>query len=179
MTNQLRKAQLPRRRNYSSRKHDRMDRSPDDYCRQRKQRAGASISRIHDPGSKRQKIGDRCHGLHASQSASGQVHDAGRDQRPAPGRRRQLSEAHLLLAKCPAPCEVQRDMERSKSSAVSNELRLRRIRNKPLAGTMAVIVQSEAGSPDRSSAQLLLSIRGVAKTFRQECRSQGHFARSC
>jgi spermidine/putrescine transport system ATP-binding protein len=30
---------------------------------------------------------------------------------------------------------------------------------------MAVIVQSEAGAPDRSSGPLLLSIRGVAKTF--------------
>ena len=30
---------------------------------------------------------------------------------------------------------------------------------------MAVIVQSDAGSPDRSSAKLLLSIRGVAKHF--------------
>ena len=30
---------------------------------------------------------------------------------------------------------------------------------------MAVIIQSDAGSPDRSSAKLLLSIRGVAKHF--------------
>ena len=66
--------------------------------------------------------GDRCHRLHSSQSASGQVHDCGRDQKPASRRRGQLSEAHLLLARCPAPCEVQRDMERSESSAVSNDL---------------------------------------------------------
>src|SRR5208337_2744624 len=57
--------------------------------------------------------------LHPSQSARRAVHDPGGSKESAPRRRRQLPEASIFLAKCPAPRQIQRDLERSKSHAIA------------------------------------------------------------
>jgi spermidine/putrescine transport system ATP-binding protein len=53
-------------------------------------------------------------------------------------------------------------LERSESGTIAG---VGAIRGKHLAEKMAVIVQSEAGPPDRSSGPLLLSMLGVSKNF--------------
>jgi putative spermidine/putrescine transport system substrate-binding protein/spermidine/putrescine transport system substrate-binding protein len=67
--------------------NQRMDRSPHDHGRQRKQRSRLQISRVHDPIADPEK-GHRRNRLHASQSARRPVYDAGRSKEPAPRRRR-------------------------------------------------------------------------------------------
>ena len=127
-------------------------------------------------------------GLHSGESASRAVHDAGRDQRPASRRCGQLSEAALLLAECAAPRQVQRNLERSKSSTV-NEYRLpfafwhgmarsslpadSALRDTGLA-TMSEPATSDAHSFDGSSARH--PQRG--QVVREECRAARHFAAS-
>ena len=80
MTNQLRKSNFPSRRDDSQRKHDRLDRSPDDHCRQRQQRSGLQISGVHDPGADA-KESHRRDWIYARESTRRAVHDARRSKR--------------------------------------------------------------------------------------------------
>ncbi len=76
------------------------------------------IPAVHGRGANPEE-GHGCYRVHSGESAGGTIHDAGRDQGPAPRRRGQLSDASLFLAKCAAPRQVQRNLERSKGRTVT------------------------------------------------------------
>src|SRR3954467_4302606 len=98
-----------------------MDRSPDDHRCEQEQRAGRTISGIHDPGEDAEgRL--RCHRVHAGERNRGTV-DVGRAAEGAAlGRRRKLSKTYLLLAKRAPAGQVHRDLERSQSFAVTTTL---------------------------------------------------------
>src|SRR5437667_106235 len=112
---------IPYWRNYSEGEHHRLDRPFNDHVGQPKQRISGTVSGIHDP-SEDAKSGQRCHRLHSGEWNIC-ADDVSRTTKvPSSGRRGELPEAHLLLAKRATPRQVQRDLERSQSIAVTTSL---------------------------------------------------------
>ena len=122
-----------------------------------------------------QKTATDVTGYYARQSAGSTVHDAGRNKRPAPGQHRRLPETHLLLAECPTPHEIQRDLERSESGAIGSKRVSSPIRNKQLRGDNGrhrSIRSGRTGSKFRAAPacpsaewQKLLANMSFSKTF--------------
>ena len=117
VTNQLHKSGITYPGRDSRRRHDRVDRPPDDYLLKRQQ--GTRLSAIElphlRPGA---KAAQRCDGIYPGQPASRRVDDSGTAPQPAPGRHRCLPAPDCLLAGCAAAREIYRDMERSKGQPV-------------------------------------------------------------
>src|ERR1700682_4922595 len=122
-----------------------MDRPLDDHFRERQQGTGTCLPRIHDPG-KDAKTRHRSHPLHSGQSWRVAVSHSERDEGPAPGQSRRVHAAHLFLAGCSSPREVQRNLKRGQSRAVSS-------------------AAANSRAPDAISRGVLLEVRGVAKRF--------------
>ena len=118
--------------------------------------------------AKTQKTGDRRNRLlRPANPSAAQFMTPRRSEESAPRRRRRLPEAHLFLAECSAPRQVQRDLERSESRAVDSRGRIGKSASMELRCTTRRCnpLQSEANVPDRVYARSCCSIRNVAKSF--------------
>jgi spermidine/putrescine transport system substrate-binding protein len=115
MTNQLRQAHFP-----IGETIPRLDRPHDDHRGERPPGTRDRVPGIPGRGPHPEAGGQR-DGLHPRQSRRGSVHVGRGEEELAPGRRRELPEAHLFLAERATPRQVQRDLERGESSAMNYE----------------------------------------------------------
>src|SRR5580704_14194308 len=127
-----------------------MDLPPDDYYGERAQGPRHRISGVHDR-SENTKNGNRRYGIRSCQSPRGRAHDRRAAEVAAPGRRGRIHDAHLFLAECAAPRQVQRNLERNKGGTVTKT-------SPDAAAVGTAATPAAAGAP-------ILSIRQAIKRF--------------
>src|SRR5215813_13700511 len=135
--------EFPHRGNHPQGKYHRLDRPSDDSRRQSPQRSRHGIPCLYGRGQDAETH-HRRHALHARPSRRGAIHDRRGEEDSAPRRSGSLHATHLLLAGCSAPRQIQRNLERGQSRAVT----------------------TAPSIPDRAApGGTLLDVRAVGKRF--------------